>query len=125
MVHLRPPIPIPRRRERDDERTYSLLPVRKAPRLDGQLELFKTARRSLALARGNTWVAHWLRFGRRGARWQDDPERAPRRAVFRLASRAMPTRMLEQSAFGQGPPRSGRRHLNLFRRSRARPLRST
>ena len=32
------PIPIPRWRERDAERTYSLLPVRKAPRLDGQLE---------------------------------------------------------------------------------------
>ncbi len=89
------PMPIPRGRERDEERTYSLLPVRKAPRLGGQLELFKTARRSLALARGNTWVARWLRFGRRGARWQEDPERAARRAVFRLASRAMPTRMRE------------------------------
>src|SRR6266540_4186682 len=88
-------IPIPRRREHDDERPYALLPVRKSPRLDGQLELFATARRSLALARGNTLVARWLRFGRRGIRWQQDPERAVRRAVFRLASRAMPTQMRE------------------------------
>jgi hypothetical protein len=47
------------------------------------------------LARGNTWVARWLRFGRRGIRWQQDPERVARRAVFRLASKAMPTQMRE------------------------------
>ena len=89
------PIPSLRRRERHDERPHTLLPVRRSTRIDSQLELFKTARRSLAHARDNTWVAHWLRFGRRRARWQSDPEQAARRAVFRLASRAMPTRMCE------------------------------
>lgn len=89
------PVPLPRPRDRDEERPYALLPFRKTLRRDGQLELFATARRSLRLARGNTWVARWLRFGRRGVRWQQDPERAVRRAVFRLASRVMPTRMRE------------------------------
>jgi hypothetical protein len=89
------PIPIPRRRERDAKRPDALLPVRKQARRDGQLELFTTARRSLRVAQGNTWVARWLRFGRRGVRWQQDPERAARRAVFRLASRTIPTRMHE------------------------------
>lgn len=87
------PIPIPRRPDRDDTRPFALLPSRKAPRRNGQLELFTTARRSLRLPQGNTSVARWLRFGRRGVRWQQDPERAARRAVFRLASRAMPTRL--------------------------------
>lgn len=87
------PVPFPRRRERGEERAYALLPFRRAPRREGQLELFATARRSLSIARGNPWVARWLRFDRRGVRWQQDPERAARRAVFRLASRAMPTRL--------------------------------
>jgi hypothetical protein len=38
-------------------------------------------------------VARWLRFGRRLTRWHQDPERAARRAAFRLASRAMPAPM--------------------------------
>jgi hypothetical protein len=42
------------------------------------------------LARGNGWTPQWLLFGRRRPRWEQDPERAARRAVFRLASRAMP-----------------------------------
>jgi hypothetical protein len=46
-------------------------------------------------AQGNPWVARWLRFGRRGFRLEQDPERAARRAVFRAASRAIPTRMRE------------------------------
>jgi hypothetical protein len=40
-------------------------------------------------------LQNWLRFGRRRLRWQDDPERVARRAVFRLATRAMPTAMRE------------------------------
>jgi hypothetical protein len=32
----------------------------------------------------------WLRFGRPGSRREHDPERAARRALFRLASKAMP-----------------------------------
>jgi len=87
------PQPLPRRRGRDDERPYALLPLRKSPRTDGQLELFTPTRRSPSGAHGNPWVARWLRFGRRGARWQNDPERAAARAVFRLASRAVPTRV--------------------------------
>jgi hypothetical protein len=59
-------------------------------RRDGQLELFATVRRSLRLARGNGWTRQWLLFGRRRLRWEQDPERAVRRAVFRLASRALP-----------------------------------
>lgn len=89
------PVPFPRRRERDEERPYPLLPFRKPLRRDGQLELFATARRALRLAHDTTWVTRWLRFGRRGNRWQQDPERAARRAVFRLVSRAMPKRMRE------------------------------
>jgi hypothetical protein len=87
------PQPLPRRRERDDERPYALLPFRKAPRRDGQLELFAPTRRLPSRAQGNPWVARWLRFGRRGNRWLQDPERAARRTVFRLASKAMPTPM--------------------------------
>ena len=79
-----------RRRERDNQRPRALLPARTAPCRGGQLELFTTARRTLRLVRGGIWVARWLRFGRRLTRWHQDPERAARRAVFRLASRAMP-----------------------------------
>jgi hypothetical protein len=71
------------------------LPFRKAPRKDGQLELFTPPRRSPSRAQGNPWVRRWLRLGRRGFRWQQDPERAVRRTVFRLASRAIPTPMRE------------------------------
>ena len=84
------PAPFPRRRERGNERLQPRLPVRTSPRREDQLELFTTARRSLRLIRGGPWVARWLRFGRRLTRWHEDPERAAHRAVFRLASRAMP-----------------------------------
>lgn len=89
------PVPLLRHFDRDKERTHYLLPLRKTSRSNGQLALFATARRSLRPAQGNTWVARWLRFGRRPVRWQQDPERAARRAVFRLATRAIPTRMRE------------------------------
>jgi hypothetical protein len=87
--------PVPRRRDRDDRRPEQLLPFRAAPRRDGQLELFTTARRSLRLARGDGAARQWLLFGRRGNSWEQNPERAARRAVFRLASRAMPKAMRE------------------------------
>ena len=86
---LSPP-PFPRRRERDDERLHALLPGRTAPRGEGQLELFRTARRPLRLIQDGTCVVRWLRFGRRLSPWHQDPERAARRAVFRLASTAVP-----------------------------------
>ena len=85
LAHIPPP---PRPRDREDP--LPLLPARSKPRRDGQLELFATARRSLRLARGNGWTPEWLLFGRRRRRWEQDPERAARRAAFRLASRAMP-----------------------------------
>ena len=80
----------PRRRDRDKRRSADVMPFRVAPRRDGQLELFVTARRSLRLARGNNWTRQWLLFGRRANRWEQNPERATRRAVFRLASKVMP-----------------------------------
>jgi len=89
------PQPLPRRRGRADERRYALLPFRKAPRRDGQLDLFTPIRRSPSRAQGNPWVARWLHFGRRGVRWPQDPERAARRTVFRLASKAVPTPIRE------------------------------
>jgi hypothetical protein len=82
--------PPPRPRGRDERPPLPLFPSRATSRRDGQLEIFATARRSLPHARGDGWVRQWLRFGRRGRRWEQDPERAARRAVFRLASRAMP-----------------------------------
>jgi hypothetical protein len=97
-----PPPPFPRRRERDDERLDSLLPVRTAPRRESQLELFTTARRSLRLIRGDKWAAQWLRFGRRPSHWHQDPERAARHAVFRLASKAMPAPIREVLSLVRG-----------------------
>jgi hypothetical protein len=82
--------PPPRPRDREERSPLPVHPARPRPRRDGQLELFATARRSLRLARGNGWTPQWLLFGRRRRRWEQDPERAARRAVFRLASRAMP-----------------------------------
>jgi hypothetical protein len=79
-----------RPRDRDERSLLPLLPARAAPRREGQLETLATARRSLQLARDNGRARQWLRFGRRGRRWEQDPERAARQAVFRLASRAMP-----------------------------------
>jgi hypothetical protein len=89
------PLPLPRRRERHEERPDGLLPYRHMSRPDGQLELFATARRSLRLVRGRAWVTRWLRAGRRGRRWERDPEGAACRAVFRLATRAMPQPLRE------------------------------
>src|SRR5438552_4848847 len=76
----------PRRRDRDDRSPEQLLPFRAALRRDGQLELFTRARKSLRLARGNGAMRDWLLFGRRANRWEQNPERATRRAAFRLAS---------------------------------------
>jgi hypothetical protein len=87
------PSPYPRLRERADDRPYALLPYKKARRRDSQLELFALPRRSLPVAHGNPWVTLWLRFGRHGLGRQQDPERAARRAVFRLASTVMPMPM--------------------------------
>jgi hypothetical protein len=84
---------VPHRGDRDNRRPEQLLPFRVASRGDGQLELFVTAKRTLRLARGNGTMRQWLLFGRRANRWEQNPERAARRALFRLASRAMPKPM--------------------------------
>jgi hypothetical protein len=85
----------PRARDREERPPLPLLPARAKPRRDGPLELLATARRSLRLAQWNGWTRQWLLFGRRRPRWEQDPEHAARRAVFRLASRAMPKAVRE------------------------------
>ena len=80
----------PRRRDHDGRFPEPVLPFRPTPPRDGQLERFVTAKRALRLARGSGTMRQWLLFGRRGNRWEQDPEKAVRRPVFRLASRAMP-----------------------------------
>jgi hypothetical protein len=82
--------PPPRARDRGERPGLHLLPSIVAPRREGQLEQPAKARRSLQLARDNGLAREWLRFGKRGHRWEQDPEKAARQAVFRLASRAMP-----------------------------------
>jgi hypothetical protein len=70
------------------------VPLRRATsRRDGQLELFGATRRPVRLVQANGWVRRWLRFGRHGVRWQQAPEKAARRAVFRLATEAMPKQL--------------------------------
>jgi hypothetical protein len=79
-----------RPRGREERSPLRPVPAPSKLRRDGQLELFARARRSLWLARGNGWTPQWPLFGRRRPRWEQDPERAARRAVFCLASKAMP-----------------------------------
>jgi hypothetical protein len=81
--------------ERDERRVDRVLPRRATSRTEGQLELFASARRPARVIRGSAWVRRWLCTRRRRVRWQDDPERAVRRAVFRLATRAMPVPIRE------------------------------
>ena len=102
-------VPIQRPPERDEQRLLPVLPLRAMSRREGQLKLFATARRSVRLAHGNGRVRQWLRFGQRGGRWQQDPEKAARRAVFRLATSAMPERMRQVMWLLHGLHRRGLR----------------
>jgi len=83
--------PLPARpHDRDDRLPLELLPHRPAVRRTGQLELFAPAKKAVRLMRASAWTSRWLRRGWRGRPWARDPERAARRATFRLASRVMP-----------------------------------
>lgn len=77
-------------RPRDDRVPVELLRHSLPRRHGDQLELFARTKNVIALARSDGLVRRWLLFGRRGARWERDPENAARRVVFRLASKAMP-----------------------------------
>jgi hypothetical protein len=71
-------------------RTEALVPWRRDPRPRRQMELFARRAPTLRALQANPWTRRWLWQGRRRSRWQDDPERAAKRAVFHLATRAMP-----------------------------------
>jgi hypothetical protein len=77
-------------RDREDRHPLQVLPFRSVPRRDGQLELFARAKRAVRVAHEIGWARQWLRFGWRGRRWERNPEKAARRVMFRLASKAMP-----------------------------------
>lgn len=83
--------PLPARpRDRDDRLPFQVLPYRPASRRSDQLELFTRVERAVRPVRVSTWASRWMRLGRRGSLWARDPERAARRATFRLASTVMP-----------------------------------
>ncbi len=84
-----------RPQERRDWRHDRVPPHRVTSRTEVQLGLFALARRSAPAVPSSAWVRRWLHHGRRRVRWQDDPERAIRRTIFRLATRAMPSRIRE------------------------------
>jgi hypothetical protein len=82
---------LPRRRgDREDRVPLEVLPVRRSPRWGSQLELFTRVRRPPRVVPEIALARRWLRFGWRGTRWERNPEKAARRAMFRLASKAMP-----------------------------------
>lgn len=76
--------------DREDRVPLEVLPVRRAPRWDSQLELFGRVRRAVRVAPEIALARQWLRFGWRGTRCERNPEKAARRAALRLASKAMP-----------------------------------
>jgi hypothetical protein len=86
---LPPRVPT-RPRDEGDRLPLRLLPNRPARRRDGQLELFARAKKAVRALHEIGWARQWLRFGWRGTRWERNPEKAARRVMFRLASRAMP-----------------------------------
>lgn len=91
---LAPRLP-PRSRNREDRVPFEVLPVRRAPSRNSQLELFIRVKGASRLAPDTAVVRRWLRFGWRGTRWERNPEKAARRAMFRLASRAIPRGLSE------------------------------
>jgi hypothetical protein len=88
--------PLPARpHDREGRLPFQLLPPRPGTRRSGQLELFTRAEKAVRLVRASAWTARGLRLGRRGSLWARDPEKAARRAVFRLASSVMPRSIRE------------------------------
>jgi hypothetical protein len=79
-----------RPRDRDDRLPLQLLPFHSALRRDGQLEPLARTKKAVGIAHDIGWARQWLRFGWRGTRWERNPEKAARRVVFRIASKAMP-----------------------------------
>ena len=75
---------------REERVPLKALPVRRTRRSDSQLELFARVKRAARIAPETALARQWLRFGRRGTLWEPNPEKAARRVVFRLASKAMP-----------------------------------
>ena len=84
------PRPI-RPRDHNDRPPLQLLPYRPASLRDRQLPLFAHTKRVFGITHEVHSARQWLRFAWRGTRWERNPERAARRAVFRLASKAIPT----------------------------------
>jgi hypothetical protein len=84
-----------RPRDREDRLPFQLLPPRPGTRRSSQLELVTRAERAVRLVGAGAWTARGLRVGRRGSLWARDPEKAARRAVFRLASSVMPRSIRE------------------------------
>lgn len=75
---------------REDRVPLEVLPVRRPCRSDSQLELFARVKRAPRIAPETALARQWLRSGWLGTLWERNPEKAARRAVFWLASRAMP-----------------------------------
>jgi hypothetical protein len=87
---LVPRLPI-RPRDHHDRPRLQLLPYRQASLRDSQLALFARTKRAFGITHEVDSARQWLRFGWRGTRWERNPEKAARRAMFRLASKAIPT----------------------------------
>lgn len=80
---------------REERVPLEVLPVRRVRRSNSQLELFGRLNRAARIAPETALARQWLRFGWRGTRWERNPEKAARRAVFRLASKAIPRGLRE------------------------------
>jgi hypothetical protein len=89
-------LPAPEDRPRDEDARKpppTLVPSRRHLVRDRQLDVLGTARRRVRLLRGNAWTRRLLPFARHAARWERNPEQVARRAVFHLATRALPARI--------------------------------
>ena len=95
---------------REERVPLEWLPGRRVQRSNSQLELFTRVKRAARIAPETALARQWLRFGWRGPRWERNPEKAVRRAVFRLASKAMPRGLREALWALRGLRTTGVRH---------------